>query len=371
MTTTSLNETDLTAKVARGRRLGSGGFGTVFTTNLSPHGEIAVKVIDRHEAEAAFGISDWADLRAHLFAEAENLRKAAHNNVVRVHGVACDATLDEVYIFSELCDESLDQRTKKGPLPLPEAHRACREMLIGLEALHGRLMIHRDIKPANLLMKGGVTKLADFGLVTDRLIAGYASSSGYPEHLAPEVFSVGATSTKTDVWAAGVTLFRLLNGHPWYEEIKSGMGIDWSDPHAARDRIEDLVTTGAYLRKLQWMPHVPKEWQRFVKKALHMNSALRYRDGGVMVSAFMRAGLPCEPEWTCRFVGSTIIWKRTRADRRDSVTWTRHTSRRHEYVAKSEPVSGVGRTQVLATSGGVISASAAYHGLEKFFRTRS
>src|SRR5262245_42672307 len=118
MTAPPAVRTDLTAKVARGRRLGSGGFGTVFTTDLSPYGEVAVKVIDRYDAEATFGISDWADLKSHLFAEAENLRKAAHDHVVRVHGVACDAAEEEVYIFSELCDGSLQQAVEKGPLSL-------------------------------------------------------------------------------------------------------------------------------------------------------------------------------------------------------------------------------------------------------------
>lgn len=363
--------TVLTANVALGRKLGSGGFGKVHVTDLPPHGEVAIKVIDRHEAETAFGITDWTDLKAHLFREAENLKKAAHDHVVRVYLVACDQTEDNVYIFSELCDGSLEDAIETGPLPADRAHVVTRQVLVGLEALHGRGMIHRDVKPANILHRSGAAKLADFGLVTDRLIAGYASSSGYPEHLAPEVFDGCGTSTKSDVWATGVTLFRLLNGRRWYEEIKASMGIDWSDPSGAKDAIEDLVTSGAYAKRLRWLPHVPSSWRRFVRKALHKDPARRYRDGGEMASAFMRARLPDAPSRSCSFSGTSVVWERPRDDRIDIVRWIRHSPRKQEFVAESNPASGAGRRQILRTSGGVVSPAYAYRGLEAFFGTRS
>jgi hypothetical protein len=50
----AVRRTDLIAKVARGRRLGSGGFGVVFETELAPHGVVAVKIIDRYDAEGKF-----------------------------------------------------------------------------------------------------------------------------------------------------------------------------------------------------------------------------------------------------------------------------------------------------------------------------
>ena len=47
---------------------------------------------------------------------------------------------------------------------------------MGLEALHKRGMIHRDLKPSNVLAVGSTFKLADFGLVTDKLAKGYAAA---------------------------------------------------------------------------------------------------------------------------------------------------------------------------------------------------
>lgn len=357
--------------VVLGRKLGGGAFGKVYVTGLPPHADVAVKVIDRYEAETALGITDWTDLKTHLFREAENLKRATHDYVVQVYLVAPDEAENNVYIFSELCDGSLEDAIKSGPLSLDRAHPVTRQILLGLEALHRRGMIHRDIKPANILHRNGVAKLADFGLVTDQLIAGYASSSGYAEHFAPEVHNGIGTSTKSDVWAVGVTLFRLLNGHPWYEELKTSMGIDWSNPPAARARVEDLVTSGAYRKKLKWLPHIPVAWRRFVGKALQGSTTKRYRDGGEMASAFMKAPLPDGPAWACSFGGQTISWERQRGDRADTVTWIRHSPREHEFTAESRPTSGTGKRQVLRTSGGRVSPSSAYRGLEDFFGTRS
>lgn len=372
MTPPPTGQTEFIAKVDPGRALGDGAFGDVYETQLSPHGAVAVKIINRRDAESSLGIKKWADLKAHLFAEAENLKKAAHDHVVRVFSVARSGKKDEIYIFAELCDESLHRKIKSCPMRLSAVHRATGEMLLGLEALHNRGMIHRDIKPGNVLLKGGTAKLADFGLVTDKMIAGYASYAGTIEHLAPEVFDIGVTSTKTDVWSMGITLVRLLNGLPWYEEIQEAMGIDWhANAQDAAAKIEDLVTSGRYVSKLKWMPHVPKAWRRFVRKALQTQSAKRYQNGGVMATAFDHACLPDGPDWDCEFRGDTVIWKRATTDRQFTVTWERHSPRRHEYLAKSEPLSGPGKTQILRRSKGIVPGAQAYRELEAFFGTRN
>jgi serine/threonine protein kinase len=62
-------------------------------------------------------------------------------------------------------------------------------------------MLHRDIKPGNLLRSlSGVTKIGDFGLVTDDIILGYGSIAGYQDHLAPEVWNMGTARASSQTF---------------------------------------------------------------------------------------------------------------------------------------------------------------------------
>ncbi|MFC1654179.1 serine/threonine-protein kinase [Myxococcota bacterium] len=352
-----------------GARIGKGRFGDVHRATLRPHGDVAVKIVNAASVSHLPGAS-WHELKAYMMAEADSLRRAEHENVVRVFSVHHDEDKDEVYIAIELCDCCLQSKLENGPLSLAGAKGIVRHCLAGLEALHLRGMVHRDIKPGNILIKGSVSKLSDFGLVSDRIICGYASGQGYLLHLAPEFFDLDLTSKKTDVWAMGVTIFRILNGEPWFDELQNKWGIDWNDPSAS-DMVEDVVTSGRFASRLRWMPHVPFSWRKFVGKALRYDSSKRFQDGGDMLSALSRAALPDQPSWNCVFGSSTIRWRRQRRGRKATVIWKRISARRHEVEAYSEPVGNNGRKRALIRPTGEIGSLAAKGILQDFFGVRN
>lgn len=366
----TLNQIDLIAK------LGSGYFGEVHRARLPPHGEVAVKIIPCAKLAGHLNINagDWPSIRDAMFAEAEALTKAEHQHVVRVFGAQYDAGKDFGYIVTELCDGSVDGVLKNGPLPLGLVNRYVRHALTGLDAMHGRGMVHRDLKPPNLLLKSGAAKLSDFGLVTDRMVAGYASSQGYIEHWAPEVFATDQTSFRSDVWAMGLTVYQMLSGEPWYLDVLRALGADKiADSGVARGRIVQLIRDGGFSKRLSFLPHVPDGWRRFVRKAMHDDPKQRFADGSAMLSAVSSRALPAEPSYACTFDPSgNVTWRRPWQDREEVVTWHRGPGRRDNSVlAVLQPVAGAaGKTTTRRRVDGVTTVNAV-NALEDYFAART
>ncbi len=87
-----------------------------------------------------------------------------------------------------------------------------RGILDGLQHLHETNLIHRDLKPGNVLVQKGKPRLTDFGLT--RVLRPEANSTnmaGTPAYMAPEAFK-GHYSPSSDIWAAGVILYKLIVG---------------------------------------------------------------------------------------------------------------------------------------------------------------
>lgn len=303
--------------------IGQGGFGDVYEGVDEVHGKVAVKMLRRQPFETEL---EWLARKGQLLSEAQSLREARHRNVVAVLYAVRSQDDGNLHMVTEFCEGgSLEQLYKAGPIKISNVRKIVTDICLGLDALHVRGMIHRDIKPGNVLRSNSRWKIGDFGLVTDKVILGYASDQGYSDHLAPEVHIEQVTSIKTDIWALGMTIYRLLHGERFYNSAFAGKNIS------------DLVTAGSFASRLAWLPHIPKMWRKVIRKAMHDHSSLRFESVADLGQAIGK--LSIIPDWQCAIGSDRTSWTLHTKGRVVSVEWQIISPRKHIWRADSAKAS--------------------------------
>jgi eukaryotic-like serine/threonine-protein kinase len=329
----------LRSNLKLGGKIGGGHFGEVLAATDDVHDEVAVKRLGRiaGESDAA-----WQTRRAGHLAEGRKLSEAQHANVVKVHSLLEDESSDAVLIVMEMCvGGSLQSPYDQNPMLLRDVRRYITQVTMGLVALHSRGMIHRDIKPGNILLgRRGVAQLGDFGLVSDNIIAGYASAAGYSDHLAPEVLNGGPTSVKTDVWALGMTIYRLLHGAEWYSKLPPPRHV---------------AGKGGFAKSLPWLQHIPQAWRTVVRTMMNDDTRSRYQNGNQLLTAYSK--LKTTPPWECRVSSSHVSWTHATKSRRYFVELTESSPQKFDWSARSEPI-GSGNRRNFGSGKGVDYATA-------------
>ncbi|GMT25158.1 hypothetical protein PFISCL1PPCAC_16455 [Pristionchus fissidentatus] len=174
-----------------------------------------------------------------MIREASNFGRAAHANVVRLHGFYIDKLSFTCYICMEMMHANLDEVKRVAhnqDIPgLSESFsKAENESFLGcvtvsiVNALsflrNVAKVMHRDLKPNNIMVNDkGAVKLCDFGVskkLQSTLSSTRANTAGVGClcYMAPERFdAVDGYGSKSEVWSFGITLFECATGRNPYE----------------------------------------------------------------------------------------------------------------------------------------------------------
>ena len=150
--------------------------------------------------------------------EIELMKTVEHPNIVKLFEVFED--VKNVYLLMELCTggEMFDRIINAGHFSEKQAATYVKQILLGVNYLHGKNIMHRDLKPENLLFLNKTPdsplKLIDFGLAM-KFEPGqmYDMRAGTPYYVAPQILE-GRYDHKCDIWSVGVITYVLLCGYP-------------------------------------------------------------------------------------------------------------------------------------------------------------
>ncbi len=188
------------------RRLGAGGFGTVYEAlDCERHATVALKVLRRRDGQSIVQFK----------AEFRSLAETVHPNLVQLYELHVEG--DEWLFTMEFIrgKDALEYvRPSGGPYDEQRLRAVFRQLADGLCFLHRSGKLHRDVKPSNVMVTDeGRVVIVDFGLVSDihdrQAISGVF---GTPAYMAPEQAAGLPVGPAADWYAVGVMLYQALTG---------------------------------------------------------------------------------------------------------------------------------------------------------------
>ena len=267
-----------------GKLSGAGAQGTIWKAiQLSANREVALKFL----RAGAFS-SDAAKIRFEREVELTATLRHPHIATLYDSGLHHGA----YYYAMELIEGvELDEHVRRRHLTQRQVLELMRTVCRALQHAHQRGIIHRDLKPSNIMAaeKDGQPRILDFGLATTLQREPHALGASRPgevagtyPYMSPEqakgkVDEVDWIDTRTDVYALGVILYRLLTD-------KDPRGIT---PQLLRERPDEVirrVREDQVIRPRAASRQIDRELEALLLKALAYDRSRRYGSAGELAA---------------------------------------------------------------------------------------
>ena len=198
-------------------KVGQGGFGSVYKSELPNGVPVAVKMLENSTGEGEEFINEVATIGL-----------IHHANIVRLLGFCSEGTR-RALIYEYMPNESLEKYIFSRDSNIYQELLVPKKMVDialgiarGMEYLHqgcNKRILHFDIKPHNILLDYNFNpKISDFGLAKlcarDQSIVTLTAARGTMGYIAPELYSrnFGGVSYKSDVYSFGMLVLEMVSG---------------------------------------------------------------------------------------------------------------------------------------------------------------
>jgi eukaryotic-like serine/threonine-protein kinase len=201
--------------------------------------------------------------------EAELIAALEHPCIVPVYDFGWHG--EQPYIVMRyMSGGSLDDHLEKAELKLTEISHILKRVAEALDAAHAKNIVHRDVKLSNILFdSSGEAFLSDFGIAKSKTVSDDDGDwlVGTPAYMSPEQVKGKHVDGRSDIYALGVVLYRLLTGQLPFESDSTTALIN---AHV------DLPIPDIRLIKA----NLPAVWQDVVGKAMAKDPDQRYPTAG-------------------------------------------------------------------------------------------